>query len=103
MIVIMSTIRQSSKEAYALTTACNADAKSRKVILDFMRSYPNTDFTRAELCVNLAIPINRITPRVLELIQGGDIEELARRKSDISPVASHALKLSDRQLERMAA
>ena len=88
-------IKQSSKEAYAITTYFNRDAESRKKILDFMLESKSSDFTRGEIATALAMPINRITPRVLELIQNGDLVELGRRKSVLSNVKCHALALSD--------
>jgi hypothetical protein len=95
--------RASSKEAFALTKHFNADAKSRKKILDFMADSKSKDWTRGEISMALTIPVNRVTPRVLELIQSGDIEELPRRKSIISHVECHALKLSEKRLKAMAA
>lgn len=95
-------IRTSSKEAYATVIFCNADAKCRKQIIDYMKKRPDVDYTRNELCIMTGISINRITPRVLELIKSGDLEELPRRKSPFSSVLSHSVRLSDKQLKAAA-
>jgi hypothetical protein len=96
-------IRESSKEAYAQLIAVNGDCQSRQVILDYMLKNPDTDYTRGELNVLTGIAVNRITPRVLELIQLGHLDELPRRKSPFSNVACHALKLSETYLMKVAA
>lgn len=94
-------IKQSSKDAYGQLLAINGDCKSRQVILDYMLKHPDTDYTRGELNILTGIPINRITPRTLELIQMGHIDELPRRKSPFSHVACHALKLSESYLSKL--
>lgn len=88
-------VKQASRDAYQLTTECNADAQSRKVILDFLENGQADDYTRGEIAMGLNMPINRVTPRVNELVKSGDITELPRRKSAISLVACHALRIAD--------
>ena len=96
-------IRESSKDAYKQLKSLNGDCQSRQVILDYMLKHPQTDYTRGELNILTGIAVNRITPRVLELIELGHIDELPRRKSPFSNVACHALKLSDKYLMKVAA
>lgn len=96
-------IRESSKDAYAQLLSHNNDCKSRQVILDYMLKNPEIDYTRGELNILTGISINRITPRVLELIEIGHIDELPRRKSPFSHVSCHALKLSEGYLMKVAA
>lgn len=96
-------IRESSQEAYEITKSSMADAKSRACIIDVLMRMPERDLTRGEIAEILQKPINKITPRVLELLEAGVLEQLPeRRKTSLSQVACHSVKLTSEFLKRAA-
>ena len=56
----------------------------RQRIVDFLARHPGKEFTRGEISCFSGIPINIVTPRVLELIIAGELQEGERRKCRLS-------------------
>ena len=74
--------------AYAQATQ-DLGAKQKEVI-DALRFFP--DATNAEIAARLGWPVNRITPRCLELRQQGLILEAGRRRCKVTGSMAHAWK-----------
>jgi hypothetical protein len=81
-------IQDTSLFAYSVATQ-NLGAKQKQV-LDALRFVP--DATNAELGRHLSWPVNRITPRVLELRKVGLILDAGRRICKVTGSMAHAWK-----------
>ncbi|HLY40453.1 MAG TPA: hypothetical protein VKR52_04525 [Terracidiphilus sp.] len=79
-------IQDTSLFAYSVATQ-NLGAKQKQV-LDALRFFP--DATNAELAANLGWPVNRITPRCLELRRIGLIIEVGKRRCKVTGSTAHA-------------
>ena len=74
-------IRETSREAYdRLTRTGNLPRRQAEVLLGVMTHFRDSAFTRKELAKAMCWDINRITPRVLELIERSALEELKSRR-----------------------
>lgn len=80
--------RDTSRWAYDLATQ-NLGAKQKEV-LDCVRFFP--DATNAEIAARLGWPVNRVTPRCLELREQGLILEAGRRRCKVTGNTAHAWK-----------
>jgi hypothetical protein len=74
--------------AYSIATQ-NLGAKQKQV-LDALRYYP--DATNAEIAAHLNWPVNRITPRCLELRHMGLILDAGKRTCKVTGSTAHAWK-----------
>lgn len=81
-------IQDTSLFAYSLATK-NLSAK-QKDVLDALRFFP--DATNAELGQRLGWPVNRITPRILELRKLDLVLDGGRRKCKVTGSTAHAWK-----------
>jgi hypothetical protein len=81
-------IQDTSLFAYSVATQ-NLGAKQKQV-LDALRFFP--DATNAELGRHLSWPVNRITPRVLELRKMGLKLDAGRRTWKVTGSTAHAWK-----------
>lgn len=81
-------IQDTSLHAYALATQ-HLGAKQKQV-LDALRFFP--DATNAELAAHLRWPVNRITPRMLEVRQMGLALEAGRRMCKVTGGTAWAWK-----------
>jgi hypothetical protein len=81
-------IQDTSLFAYSVATQ-NLGAKQKEV-LDALRFYP--DATNAELAAYLKWPVNRITPRCLELRKMGLILEAGKRQCKVTGGTAHCWK-----------
>jgi hypothetical protein len=79
-------IQDTSLFAYSVATQ-NLGAKQKQV-LDALRFFP--DATNAEIAAHLKWPVNRITPRCLELRTMGLILEAGRRRCKVTGSTAHA-------------
>jgi len=79
-------IQDTSLFAYAQATQ-NLGAKQKEV-LDCLRCFP--DATNAEIAERLNWPVNRITPRILELREMGLVLEAGRRRCKVTGSTAHA-------------
>lgn len=64
--------------------------KKQKEVFDALRFFP--DATNAEIAACMGWPVNRITPRVLELRKMGLILDAGKRTCKITRSAAHAWK-----------
>ena len=74
--------------AYKVATQ-NLGAK-QKTVLDALRYFPNV--TNAELGQHLGWPVNRVTPRVLEIRKMGLILEAGKRTCKVTGSTAHSWK-----------
>jgi hypothetical protein len=81
-------IQDTSLFTYSVATQ-NLGAK-KKQVLDALRFFP--DATNAEIAAYLKWPVNRITPRVLELRKMGLILDAGRRICKVTGSTAHAWK-----------
>jgi hypothetical protein len=81
-------IQETSQWAYA--RASQDLGKKQKEVLDALRYFP--DATNAEIAAHLVWPVNRVTPRCLELRQQGLILEAGRRTCKVTGSTAHAWK-----------
>jgi hypothetical protein len=81
-------IQETSLWAHELA-AKNLGAKQKEVV-DALRFFP--DATNAELAAYLKWPVNRITPRCLELRKMGLILEAGRRTCKVTGGTAHSWK-----------
>src|ERR1700694_832537 len=81
-------IQDTSLFAYAIAT--KDLGKKQKEVLDALRYFP--DATNAELAQKLGWPVNRITPRALELRGMGLVMEAGRRRCKVTGSTAHAWK-----------
>jgi len=79
-------IQDTSLHAYALATQ-HLGAK-QKTVLDALRFFP--DATNAELGQRLGWPVNRVTPRCLELRRMGLILDAGKRRCKVTGSVAHA-------------
>ena len=78
-------IQDTSLHAYALATQ-HLGAKQKQV-LDALRFFP--DATNAEIAAHLNWPVNRVTPRVLELRQQSLVFDAGRRRCKVTGSTAH--------------
>jgi hypothetical protein len=81
-------IQDTSLFAYSVATQ-NLGAKQKEV-LDALRVFP--DATNAEIAARLGWPVNRITPRCLELRKMGLILEAGKRTCKVTGGTAHSWK-----------
>lgn len=74
-------------------------SRGQRRVVEFLMKYPERDWTRNELATKSGIPINCVTPRVLELIRAGVLEERVRRGCRVSGKQAHAIRVAPRQME----
>jgi len=74
--------------AYSVATQ-NLGAKQKEV-LDALRFFP--DATNAEIAARLGWPVNRVTPRCLELRKMGLILDAGKRRCKVTGSMAHAWK-----------
>jgi hypothetical protein len=79
-------IQDTSLWAYNLAT--QNLGKKQKEVLDALRFFP--DATNAELAARLNWPVNRITPRCLELRKMGLILDAGKRTCRVTGSTAHA-------------
>lgn len=79
-------IQDTSLFAYSIATQ-NLGAKQKQV-LDALRFFP--DATNAELAANLGWPVNRVTPRILELRKMELVFDAGRRRCKVTGSTAHA-------------
>lgn len=79
-------IQDTSLWAYARAT--QNLGKKQKEVLDALRFFP--DATNAELAARLNWPVNRITPRVLEIRKMGLILDAGKRTCKVTGSTAHA-------------
>jgi len=74
-------VRETSREAYdRLTRTGNLQRREAEVLLGAFTHFHDGPFTRKELAHAMGWEINRITGRVLTLIQRGTLVELSARR-----------------------
>ena len=81
-------IQETSQWAYARAVQ-NLGAKQKEV-LDALRYFP--DATNAEIAVRLGWPVNRITPRILELRKMELVFDAGRRRCKVTGSTAHCWK-----------
>src|ERR1700735_1561152 len=81
-------IQDTTLHAYALAT--QNLGKKQKEVLDALRFFP--DATNAELAARLNWPVNRITPRCLELRKMGLILDAGQRTCKVTGSTAHCWK-----------
>lgn len=92
-------IRDTSLSAYTdLRDRGMLNERQREVMLAVYRWFDQAEFTRLELAERMGWPINRITPRCLELIDKGFLVEAGVKKQSTGRSA-HTLKIRRGQLD----
>ena len=81
---------QQDTSLWAYAQATNHIGAKQKAVLDALRYFP--DATNAELGAKLGWPVNRITPRCLELRKMGLILDAGKRTCKITGSTAHAWK-----------
>lgn len=88
-------IRDTSMQAYdSLRDSGMLQRREREVMLGVYRFFDGKDFTRKELAHAMGWEINRITGRVLTLIEKKFLDELETKRD-----GGHLLRIAGKQLE----
>lgn len=82
------TMKKTSLDAYQSLNK----ASRRKTVFDMIRRRPSRGWTRQELSAALDWPINCVTGRVRELLDGGIVYEDGHRHNDITGTRCRVLK-----------
>jgi DNA-binding MarR family transcriptional regulator len=81
---------QQDTSLWAYNLATQNLAKKQKEVLDTLRYFP--DATNAEIAARMNWPVNRITPRILELRKMDLVQDAAKRTCKITGSTAHAWK-----------
>lgn len=93
-------IRETSRNAYHSIDL----TRSQEVLMRWFHSQPNgAEFNRRQISQLSGIPINCVTPRTLELIAKGFLEEGEPRQDAVTGKRAHTVRIRPAQLELLAA
>lgn len=79
---------QQDTSLWAYNLATQNIGTKQKEVLDCLRFYPNA--TNAEIAARLGWPVNRITPRILELRKMDLVHDAGKRKCAVTGSTAHA-------------
>lgn len=93
-------IRETSRTAYHSLDL----TKSQQVLMRWFHSQPNgAEFNRRQISQLSGIPINCVTPRVVELLAKGFLEEGEPQLDSVTGKKAHTVRVRPAQLELLAA